>query len=413
MGKGRETGLLWAGAIVAAVVIGCGEAPTARHDGGGTDGEVRGDAGSDAQLSRTDAGATDASAPNGECGLPGNACGPSGPYCCSNRDCVQGRCAACTTEGSGCLDDAECCGPAVCNPLLRVCDCPEASLSCGGDDDCCRGQVCHEGSCRCSAFGERCVFDEECCVGQDLTCEGGRCRSQGSRHVGDSCIAASDCDLGDCVGDVCCSSEGGPCRADADCCNVPGLFCNSSSECGFCQPLGQRCSAPSDCCAPLGCDGGCCARSGQPCGTSFDCCGTYTCSSTGTCCAPRDSPCTSDSDCCSGEGLICDPVTQVCRLPLGTACTGGSCGGYPRVTCSRSAGCCIDAYRTCSNDTECCSGRCVSGKCDCSAHDEACGGCCDPLDSCTAGTCCRAYGQSCSSGTPCCAPYACRAGSCN
>lgn len=301
-----------------------------------------------------DAGQPDAG--GSTCGGAGQACCASGIACNTAGGCENGICVTCGYQtGTCCAPDAGVYGTA-CNAITNYCSGSNTCASCGSDfQPCCDNAQCNSGL--------------EC---QTTTSGGaGMCRT---------------------VGAVC----GGSPSVNA--CYVPGTttkYCNAGfvlygTGTSICTPCGgsNQLACPGNICNPnFGLDpftGRCrCGGEGQPC-----------CAITG---VPQ----------CSSSGLTCDNGT--CRTP--DAGSGTNCGGPGQPCCGGNT---CSAYNTCQ------SGSCV-----------ACGGgpgqpCC-PGDQfacrlannqCRSGTC-----QTCGPGTgftcgcggpyqPCCAGNVCSTGTC-
>lgn len=226
------------------------------------------------------------------CTLAAECCGSlAGHAACTNGVC-------CTTRGSRCTSDADCCnGAGECDPVERTCGgthCAEADVACKIDDDCCT-KICNHGTC------------------SHLTC---------SKNLFD-------------------------CAADEECCSQ---FCDPATKlCGTLPTCGkpeEACAVDTECCLGLSCKIGSGALAGQ-------------CSALS--CFPGLVDCSDDEQCCSGR---CDPLAFFCVpacLKEGTACDGEGecCAG----TCTSGfcAGECSMGF--CNDSSDCCTGTCVAHAC--------------------------------------------------
>jgi hypothetical protein len=126
-------------------------------------------------------------------------------------------------------------GPRTCgNPDsgdVAVC-CRPSSGSCSDDCECCGDRRCRNGICGppppCHQRGEACTDGEPCCTG-----------------------------AGTCNGSICCLADGAscPCGEPGNCQGCCSGICGADGRCGSgatCVPLGQPCTAPTDCCLTLG-----------------------------------------------------------------------------------------------------------------------------------------------------------------
>ncbi len=139
-----------------------------------------------------------------------------------------------------------------------------------------------------------------------------------------------------------CGSTGGACCTGRIC--ELGLRCGRGDVCCIQPGSSSVCSAASDCCSGLACEG---TR----------------------CCAPRTTACTASSDCCLG--LVCG-ASGVCQLPEEVDPTTPDCGAPGGVCC---------AGFTCRDEGVCnpADGRCQA----CGSAGEAC---CDGTSACDAPT---------------------------
>jgi hypothetical protein len=226
------------------------------------------------------------------------------------------------------------------------------------------------------------------------------------------CAYAGNCT----VPEHCCGFIAGKasCVNDA-CCGTRGASCTDSSEC--CE---QDCSPITGTCG-----GVICLESGEPCTDGFECC-TGICND-GQCanevCKPAGLECTSDKECCLDQGLICDPLSGRCGIPqcspVGAPCGAGCCQGLFCVPTPAPDGIldiCSDCDTgrplgsICSDDAECCSGRCddefkLCADASCPIVGQACGpgnDCCEGL--CVDGLCAcqNEFGAPCQDNDDCC-----------
>jgi len=433
---------------------------------------------------------------NNSCGLKSNGAACTAGTECGSGICTEGVCCnnACSGAAAGLCQSCKVTGSVgTCKPVplggsdpqLR---CVKGSTTCGLDGMCDGTGKCHypDTSVNCSL---------QSCTGSVQTnpanCDGkGACSAPSTKN----------CDPFACnVASATCRNT---CTSNAEC-NAP-VTCNTqTNKCGDKLPAGSTCSLDTDCaaaspfcakepgattgkCCNSACTGGCqsCSLTGSsgtctslpagnppriatmctaapPCGNTGTCNGSGACSQTagGTQCrAPMCATTKSElaAASCPGGGAACPAmVTTPCApgyLCTGTACatsctgTGaGSCdtdGGY---VCS--AGKCLKpSGGTCTANTECVSGACVSssaggGKICCGTACPAdtsagmCGntGTCSATTfacvqapvtkSCAAAMCtgtvltsirnCNGSGQCAPATTTDCAPYSCSTGGCN
>jgi hypothetical protein len=444
---------------------------------------------------------------NGSCGLKSNGATCSGGQECKSSICAQGVCCATTCTGT-CLSCALSASGAagICTPVSstgtdpggRCTDMGAASCGqtgfCDGSGNCalysagtqCVGPSCPGGSvtaslartcdgngvCKpattqpCSPFACNaatgltcvavCASNSDCAPGK--FCNAGAC---GLKRLGQLCGGPTECDSGNCVDGVCCSSPScGNCQV-----------CNLTNNAGSCQPVAAGNIEPHGGCTanpPCGnngtCDGtGLCANAavGTSCGASLAMCSGATntplgtCDGNGTCAQPSMScgaymcnagatacltMCGGNGDCIGGDTCQAGSCTNL--LPLGSPCGAGTD--------------CLSTY--CTDGVCCSSGPC--GSCHSCAVGAGAGNCAavapgpDPANVCkdqgslscgTTGLCdnggkCALYPSStmcaaggCQSGTAIlngaascdgaghcpapsmtdCTPFACAAGACN
>ncbi|MHB8416725.1 MAG: hypothetical protein ACYDCL_01525 [Myxococcales bacterium] len=221
---------------------------------------------------------------------------------------------------------------------------------------------------------------------------GGSCASLGSGCERVDCCSGATCDLGSgkCVA-LACGNAGAPCSASSDCCT--GLVCDGLNCGPPCAGAGQSCAGEA-CCIGLTCyvegpktqtcglppDGGCAPSPlGGPCTTLADC-------QSGLVCAPAGdagSSCTTPIP----PSPSCLAVGQACA-PAGEPCCGGRCAGG---LCAPFAPCAL-AGASCSVDGDCCNGL----GCDAGGCRPLCGGewaACNPANG--SADCCTAQGLTC------------------
>ncbi len=246
---------------------------------------------------------------------------------CAPPSCPNGSTTATlprTCDGSGTCrpSTTQSCGTYACNGTT-------CNAACGVDSDCAPGHVCNAGSC-------------------------------GLKRLGQLCAGASECDSGNCVEGVCCSSAVcGNCQS----CNVAGMA-------GMCNPVGADEMEPHGGCTP-----------NPPCGFNGKCDGNGACRN-----GPTTTSCGTAS--CSGSTLTpvgnCNGAGACVQPPM--SCAPFACGGAAcRTTCAGDSECatgftCMSSVCTnlkangaaCVAGTECFSGNCTEGFC-CAAA--SCGGC--------------------------------------
>jgi len=184
--------------------------------------------------------------------------------------------------------------------------------------------------------------------------------------------------LGDAVApssnDGTCKPSSVPCGAGDTCCN--GLDC-ADGICGGCHPADTQCATDSQCCTKSCFLEKCaCFRLRDTCVTQADCCDKNTSclmsgssiSGRGSCCLGINAGCASNTDCCSGAcdngECDCGGVNQFCDVD--DQCCSGTCCAGKCMQCSL-------AGESCKLDCECCSNKCTSGQCestfDCTCTD--------------------------------------------
>jgi len=282
---------------------------------------------------------------NGSCGLK-----PDGAVCgdgveCGSGICVQGTCCRTACAGS-CMTcalpgSAGTCKPVPAGAVDPAGQCRDQGASSCGTDGVCDGA----GGCHRYAAGTQCA-PPECPAGATTatlarTCDGaGNCQAATTQ----SCAPYT------CNGATCRAA----CGVDADC--AGGMFCNAGS-CGK-KRLGQICAAPAECDSGNCVDGVCCSTAS--CGTCTSC---NVAGSAGTCkpvavgamephggCLPAP-PCGFNGT-CDGSGA-CRPT------PLGTSCGTASCSG----STSTPAGACDGAGSCRQTAVSCAPYLCGTGAC--------------------------------------------------
>jgi hypothetical protein len=191
-----------------------------------------------------------------------------------------------------------------------------------------------------------------------------------------------------------------------------------------CFPVGQLCTASSECCSlECGLNGLCvqgsfCKNAGNSCSASTECCSNQctngTCSSdlcqdVGDTCATGDECCT--RNCASGQCAQIPGNTQTCKV-VGQACTAGTecCSTLCRNGVCEKAYSCQANFDVCSKNAECCGNSCSvndggSGFCQ-FVSGGASGGCLQDGNPCPMGgeNCCSRTCVDLGSGAPVCAP---------
>jgi hypothetical protein len=385
---------------------GGGDAATAQLTDGGTDatkpadagadagsardgGAIGEDAGLDASVAPTDAGAVnldsgsafDGGTPPFDAGMSADSgsCGELGEHCCTGGSCLRGCCDpasfVCQSVGTPCDGGLVCTGANTCGP-------------CGGNGQpCCAGGTCN---------------------GTGITCQGSLCQPCGA--PGQGCCPGDLCSSGCCDLSVgACVVEGSLCGTNQICTGSGCASCGGPYEmiCGGTNPCyGGACPAANnvfnayEVCVPGGDDA---PTNGSPsvcyfeapsgdfwlCGDAtagaYLCCQSQTCTGTGECCV----------------GGLCIAPGDACGDDLGT-CTAGSCvsssaacGGVGQACCT---GTWADAAFCTSSDTVCVPSSAGTNQC------ATCGNpgqpCCDG-NFCSNGGCCNDANVCVVPGTPC------------
>jgi hypothetical protein len=278
----------------------------------------------------------------GACSAREDCCGSlSGHADCKGKE---PRC--CTTRGSGCDTDADCCaGAGACDPVVHTCGgthCLDGAEACQSDAECCT-RICKDGACSTTTCNEdkfECSDDDDCC--------------------GHHCDQVSHL----CAPIPTCKTPTQPCSFTTDCCD--GLSCafepgSIQGQCtaAECKIADLECATDDQCCSghcntPFFFCAAACVFEGSACAADLDCC-AGACQSgvcAGTC---SKLFCTQSSDCCSNS-CISGLCAAECKPPsMHTPCKVGG----PLVPTEESAAC-LDAV--CELDPFCC----------CGAWDELC-----------------------------------------
>jgi hypothetical protein len=262
-------------------------------------------------------------------GTPG-VCGCT-PDCAGKGDGADDKCGGvCTCTQASCGNGC-CTQDGVC---LRHAEQSVAACGTGGDtcgscstSETCRIPTCVGGSCASAlsddnAPGQGCAEPDVCCQGNCCT-DGTTCGSGGS------CVCPASAPY-DCNQDGICQE----CCADGDCSGTD--YCENN-ECTTCHPTPLLCDRNEQCCdfynGAGDCSGpgiagtkNCCRFFGQSSLTGSDCCSLFCSHFTvfpNLCfCLPGSASCTNDRNCCSGR---CENGTCACDLP-GTVCEPGIVG---------------------------------------------------------------------------------------
>jgi hypothetical protein len=182
--------------------------------------------------------------------------------------------------------------------------------------------------------------------------------------------------------------------------------CSNGSSGPVCRAANGLCTATTDCCNGLTCQGGMCKaaaqcrNNGDACAASADCCQGLIC--TANKCAPPPQ--------CAGSGGNCATSNDCCN---GLVCNANKCG---MAQCQMSGNVC-GSTNDCCNPLVCSGGRCSDVMC--RGLGGACAqaaDCCNPLV-CNANTCsqiaqCRMQGDACFNTNDCCNPLVCVGGTC-
>jgi hypothetical protein len=388
-----------------------------------------------------------------------------------------GRCTSDAAHGKG-LCSSSSCGPAtlpssVCCTRNSSNNCTSYSgASCPCDSGRCLTCDSSTGTCVGCTSGQTCV-NGSCCVNANVcgsTCLAAPCDSSQCLRCDPSTGTCVGCPSGEtCLNGSCCPNDQ-VCGSTCGC--PPGQTCVKGSCCANADVCGTTCCTSGETCV----NGSCCPID-QVCGTgtSVTCCqtGQTTCVD-GTCCPNAQVCSTGTSVTCCPEGRVCGESGE-CQCPIGTTLCNGNCvdptcssnhkfdpSTCMCVACTSNDGICRADSECCSNicntfgileghatcgtcrsdgnlcsagDDDCCSGKCVNGRCCgnigdfCDADIKCCSGNCDtrkcapPCVSdggscnndddcchsaiCPGGRCCRPMYDFCSSNAQCCTGSCC------
>jgi hypothetical protein len=279
---------------------------------------------------------------NSSCGSQCEACDVPGKEgtCSPVTGAPHGARTACASDGTSCKGmcngkNINGCAYPDKETLCRAGSCTSnvATLAayCSGDGRCSppQEQSCLPGTCSgaiCGAGANSCTTDAQCGAGK--WCAGGRCVA--TLPVGERCSADSQCTLKFCVDGFCCSRA---CNGQCEACDLQG----DQGQPGSCNtvynelPHGGRAA-----CAGSGSCGGLCLGDPNACGfpTSQHTCGTATCAD----------GIQTDAPVCDGQGSCLPAGTTPCKPYLcGTAGCGQACGSSadcaPGFTCNSRSQC--------------------------------------------------------------------------
>jgi len=222
------------------------------------------------------------------------------------------------------------------------------SRTCDGAGNCRAGvmQSCAPYNCNGTACKAACTGNGDC-SGTNV-CNDGSC---GKKRLGQICAAAAECDSGNCVDGVCCSS---PSCMSCRSCNVTG-------SAGACTAVPAGAAEPHGLCQPA-----------PPCGTNGTCDGTGACRmmAAGTSCgnASCSGSLSTPIGACDGAGT-CKQTSVNCSPYV---CGGNAC----LTTCASNSDCvsgfsCLGYFCTnlqpngaaCTSPAQCISGHCTEGFC--------------------------------------------------
>lgn len=242
---------------------------------------------------------------------------------------------------------------------------------------CCGNALCVAGVCVASTWGDGggCIQPGQPCNSQQLCCNGFEVTTCPAIGTGWATCP--------------CNQRNADCQVDSQCCSSHCGNNGNRSICfalDGCQPLGEACTSPGDCCSNT-CDGGKCTRGatcnrvGEVCSTRWSSCddcqsqpnldcrqtapgpGFRRCVISGpnNSNLPDNSPCAYSSQCESGQcrqersgGFTCQGCArdgEPCRANLD--CCTGYCS-LETLTCNRFISNCSPEGSSCSNSSDCC-----------------------------------------------------------
>lgn len=275
--------------------------------------------------------------------------------CAAGQACVAGLCQESEASGS-CTLDADCPESQTCDVTLGVCEMvPVPVMGCTDDSECGSSEKCDLDTNRCIEIMSNpdCTTTADCDPGLQCRLDTGICVE---------CLTPEHCSNGECIDNICKSTEPDPqCTLDAECdppnticearqcvngCNS-GLVCDENSVCdsttGRCVSVAGPCQADAECAPPMTvceasqCVPGCAEFGG------IQCTGNTSCeTASGRCVASNMDICRTDSDCNSPQ-TICDLVNEVC-VP---GC--GSTGCMSPLMCNVTTGHCASTM-VCTDD---------------------------------------------------------------
>jgi hypothetical protein len=311
---------------------------------------------------------------------------------CNNNNCSGSLC-QCTNSNQ--------CGSGLCTGQCAAQTCNAAS-DCG-TSEACSGAV--AGAC-----GQKtCTQNSDCASG---SCVSGKCTCSGNTQCGSGTCLPS---LGSCTAKTC--YDGAQCGAAEVCNGTAGncgaKACTSNAQCGggTCVAGSCTCTANSQCisgstctnrpnkaCAEKSCTSNANCGTSETCDTAVGLCKPKPCSATVPCgssssCVSGFCTCTANSAC--GTGGSCVTVGDC----TAHACVNNACGGAQTCNGAVSGSCNAEP---CTTDSQCGSGRCISGTCACGANaDCGSGTCANMVRNCTAKSCVAATTTGCGSVETC------------
>ena len=300
--------------------------------------------------------------------LPNGSAAPQGYQCtsgivadgvCCNKLCT--GCQACTIalNGQTTGQDGQCLNVAAGKVAHNACTASTATCGltgmCDNNGGCqytAKGTACGSTCSGATLTPKSCDGAGACVAGATKSCAPYVCAGTGDicgtkKALGPTCSAASDCDSGNCVDGVCCSTSSClPCMAcnrngqgtcSAKAANASDTACTGSCLTGSCdgsgncnkQPNGYSCAPGPSCAGGYFTDQSKCSTSGS-CVTPLPTQCAYGCN--GAACAPgtaKGGACTATSQCAAG--LYCTD---------GVCCTFSSCGKCASCNVSGSQGTC-------------------------------------------------------------------------